>query len=760
VCTLCELSSKEYTISGSLRDKDSGEDLLYATVFIKNTTIGTTTNEYGFYSLTLEEGEYTIVYSYMGYTNVEKSITLKANAKQNVEMSSTSQKIEEVVVTAERQDKNVTRNETGIVKVDMKDAKLIPVFLGEQDVLKTMQLMPGVSSSSESSSGFHVRGGSIDQNLILLDESPVYNASHLLGFFSVFNSDAIKDMKMYKGGTPARYGGRSSSVMDIRMKDGNMREYTATGGIGLLSSRLSLEGPIVEDEGSFMISGRRTYLDLFFPLMGEQFNDTELFFYDLNLKANYRLSDNDRIYLTGYFGRDVVGFGDFGFDWGNVNSSLRWNHLFSNKFFSNLTFITSDYSYNIDANSNLFKMNLASGITSYDLKQDFSYNLSNNTTFRFGYSTSYKTFQPGEFSSEDVELELFKTKEIQASDVLDNALYFSHEQKYSDNLTVNLGLRYSFFNVLGGRDFYTYDSEGEVVDKKYYSSGDVVKTFHGFEPRLNLTYLLSSVNSIKASYNRMYQYVHLMSNSNSGSPMDYWVPTSTNVDPQSTDQYSLGYYHNFLDNKYELSIETYYKDMANSIEYRDGSTIMLNEHIEGDILSGDARAYGVEFMFKKTYGEFTGWLGYTWSKTEKQFDEINSRDWFPATYDRTHDISLVGMYKLNDKWKFSASWVYQTGKAVTFPAGVYDIDNQKVKRYTLRNSYRMPDYHRLDLGAIYTIKDTKDFKSELVFSVYNAYGRDNAYSISFQENAITGQNEAIQISLFKFLPSITWNFKF
>ena len=747
-----------FTLSGGIRDKDSGEDILYGAVMVKGTSESTSSNEYGFYSLTLPEGTYTIQFSYMGYHSKEEIVELTQDTRLEVELISETTQIDEVVLTAERQDKNVTKNETGVVNMNIKEAKLVPVILGEQDVMKTMQLMPGVSSASETSSGFHVRGGSIGQNLITLDESPVYNASHLLGMFSIFNSDAIKDVKMYKAGIPAQYGGRASSVMDIRMKEGNMREYHTTGGIGLLSSRISMEGPIVEDQGSFIISGRRTYIDLFTPLVKSI--NAKLYFYDLNLKANYKFGEHDRVYLTAYLGKDHLGINkEFSFEWGNVNTSLRWNHVFTDKLFSNLSFITSDYNYAIGIEDLSNKITLSSGIRTYDLKHDFSFHMTPSTTSRFGYMSSFKTFAPGKYTNKSAPGTADTSKKIPESQVVESALYTSLEQKYGD-WSVNYGLRYSIFNVLGGRDFHTYNPSGKRQSTVYHKSGKIVKTYHGLEPRLNLTYLLNKQRSIKASYNRMYQYIHLMSATSAGSPTDYWIPSSPNVKPQITDQFSIGYYENFLENSYEMSVETYYKKTTHAVAYRDLTSIMLNEHIEGDILSGDGRAYGVEFMVKKKQGDLTGWASYTLSRTEKKIDGINEGKWFLANYDKTHDITLVGMYKLSDHWSLSASWTFQTGRAVTFPAGVYDVDGIPVKEYTQRNSYRMDDFHKLDLGTIYTITDTKEFKSDLVLSLYNAYGRDNPYSITFSKNKTTGKNQAKQLTLFKFVPSITWNFKF
>ncbi len=753
------LAQNKFTISGTLKDALSGEDLLYASVYAMEKSIGVTSNEYGYFSLSLPEGKYTLKISYIGYQTKTIEITLDKNKKQNIELKSDMQQLTEVTVTAKRKDQNVSRNETGVVELKMNEVKEIPVIFGEQDIIKTMQLMPGVSSAGEGGSGFHVRGGSVDQNLILLDEAPVFNASHLLGFFSVFNSDAIKDMKMYKGGMPAQFGGRASSVLDLRMKDGNMKQPSISGGLGLISSRLTFETPIVPDRGSIIISGRRTYLDIFLPLVPEDgISDSKLYFYDLNIKANYQFGENDRVFISTYFGRDVLQYKDLiGFNWGNSTITARWNHLYSEKLFSNITFIKSNYDYEFLINDDTFDMTLSSNISDIGIKAHQTYFMNANNTIRFGIQSAHRTFSPGIFKAtvEDIDF----GKEIQKSVALESAAYISNEQKIGSRFKLGYGLRFSWFNVLGGRTFYKYDDYGEIRSQTEPKSDEVVKTYYGLEPRLNATYILSPTNSIKLSYNRMVQYLHLMSNTTAGSPTDYWIPSSENIKPQKADQIAVGYFQNLAENKYEISIESYIKKMQNMIEYKNGSTIMLNEHIERDLEFGEGRAYGVELMIRKNSGKLTGWISYTLSKTEKLFDKID-KDWFPAKYDKTHDISLVSMYKLSKRWSLSASWVFQTGAAVTFPAGIYEVNNVTAKRYTKRNAFRMPDYHRLDLGATYKIAVNKKHKSELTFSLYNAYGRENAYQINFSKNEDTNKNEAIQVALFSFIPSITWNFKF
>ena len=770
--------AQKYTISGSLRDATNGEDLIGARVLVKEKPgVGALTNVYGFYSLTLDKGSYTLIYQSIGYEPQEIKIELTDNIVKNLELTPKSKVLNTVEVTGEKLDENVSSAEMGVDKIKVKDVDAVPVLFGEKDIMKTMQLLPGVKSAGEGNAGFYVRGGGADQNLILLDGAPVYNASHLLGFFSVFNSDALKDVKLYKGGAPAQFGGRLSSVMDIKMKEGNSKKLSVSGGLGLISSRLTVEAPIVKNKGSFIVSGRRTYVDVFLPLMknkNEGLSKSTLFFYDFNAKANYRITDKDRVFISGYFGRDVFGMADqFRFDWGNATATARWNHIYSKKLFSNTSLIFSNYNYKITFGAVGSKIQIGSQIQDFNVKQDFNYYLNNKNTLSFGGNLIHHTFKPGEIDTgEDIP---FILNDISKRYSVESALYLSNEQKIKNRLTLVYGLRYSNFTQIGPGDIYTYDKNGNVTDTTYYSKNEKVAGFNGLSPRFAVNFLLDENSSVKAGFSRTYQYLHLLSNSTSSTPTDIWVPSSNNVKPEIANQYSIGYFRNFKDNLIELSTEFYYKSMFNSIDYKDGAEVTLNPTVEGELLFGIGRAYGVEFLVKKRRGKLTGWVSYTLSKTEKQFDQINKGSWFPAKQDRRHDISIVAIYKLNERLTFSGTWVYYTGNAVTFPTAKYMIEGQVVDYYTERNGYRMPNYHRLDLGITLNNKkyktsidpDTgkeiqvkKRFESSWNFSVYNAYSRENAYSITFKENKDTGKTEAVQLSLFKIIPSISYNFKF
>lgn len=769
-------AQEKFTISGTLKDGATGEDIIGARVAVLELPgTGAITNTYGFYSLTLPAGNYTLQYKSIGFTTTEVKVVLDKNITQDLELAPDSKVLDVVEVSTVKEDENVTSGEMSVQKLDINEIESIPVIFGEKDVFKTMQLLPGVKSAGEGNSGFYVRGGGADQNLVLLDGAPVYNASHLLGFFSVFNSDALKDVKLYKGGAPAEFGGRLSSVMDIKMKEGNSKQFSMSGGIGLISSRLTIESPIVKDKGSFIISGRRTYADVFLKLSdNESLNKSILYFYDLNAKANYRIGPNDRIFLSGYFGRDNFGFSDqFGFDWGNATGTLRWNHIYSDKLFGNTSFVFSNYNYKIKFGGGNETFEIGSEIQDMNLKQDFDWYINSNNTFKFGANIIHHTFKPGEIETgSGINFEL---NDIQKRYSLENSLYVQNEQKIKKRWVLNYGLRYDNFAQLGPGDFYTYDEDGNVTDTTNYSDWEVVKWYNGLSPRLGATFIINELSSIKANYGRTYQFLHLISNTTASSPTDIWLPSSNNIKPEIADQFAIGYFRNFFNNAVEGSIEFYYKDMQNTIDYRDGAEVTLNPTVEGELLYGRGRAYGMEFLLRKKSGKFTGWVAYTLAKTERLFDEINNNTWYPARQDRRHDISLVGIYTLNDRLTFSATWVFYTGNAVTFPSGKYEIDGQIVNYYTERNGYRMPNYHRLDVGITLNNKNYKIVKdpttgeekqvpkrwgSSWNLSVYNAYARENAYSISFQENEETGQTEAVQLALFKVIPSITYNFKF
>jgi hypothetical protein len=769
-------AQEKFTLSGTVKDLSDGEDLIGLTIFVKELPgTGTVSNVYGFYSLTLPKGEYTIQYSFIGYKTQEFKINFNQNIKKNIELGTDANELEVFEVSAEKEDENIRSTEMSVTKIDMKEIENIPVLFGERDVLKTIQLMPGVATGGEGNAGFFVRGGSADQNLILLDEAPVYNASHLFGFFSVFNSDAIKDLKLYKGGMPAEYGGRLSSVMDIKMKDGNSKKLSARGGIGLISSKLTIEGPIVKDKGSFMISGRRTYLDLFLKLSSDETTkNSSLYFYDLNLKANYRLGKNDRVFMSGYFGKDVLAIKDrFGFNWGNSTATLRWNHLFNDKLFSNTSFIYSNYNYNILIESAEFEIN--SKIQDLTIKEDIDFYLNDKNKIKFGGSVVHHTFAPGEFSSTG-EMDNINNLVIEKRYSFESGLYVSNEQKVTSIFSVTYGLRFSNFTQVGPGEIYTFDDDGEVTDTSNYDAWQTVSSYNGLEPRLAAKYQLNESSSLKASYARSNQYLHLLSNSSSGSPTDAWMPSSNNIKPEVSDQIALGYFKNFKNNTFEFSTEVYYKVLDNTIDYRNGAEITLNPVVEGELLYGEGRAYGVELFLKKRKGKFTGWISYTLAKSENRFEGLNDGEWYSAKQDRTHDFSLVGMYDLSKRVKLSSTFVFYTGNAVTFPTGKYEIDNQTINLYSDRNGSRMPNYHRLDIGLTWDGKKYKEnknpvtgelekvkkkFESSWNFSVYNLYARENAYSISFQENEDDPtQTEIIQLSLFKMIPSVTYNFKF
>ncbi|MCF8371676.1 MAG: TonB-dependent receptor [Bacteroidales bacterium] len=755
-------AENNYTISGYVKDAKTGEELIGATIFIKElSATGTSSNAYGFFSITIPEGSYTIIAQFIGYEPNSIIVELNQNTKLNFILGEKDTQIGEVIIAGDRKDVNITQTQMGIEKLRIKEIKNIPVLFGEKDILKTIQLMPGVKSAGEGNSGFYVRGGAADQNLILLDEATVYNASHLLGFFSVFNSDAIKDVALYKGSQPAEYGGRLSSVLDIKMKDGNDKEFGAEGGIGLIASRLTLEGPILNKKGSFIVSGRRTYADLFLKLSNDSaVNQAKLYFYDLNAKANYRINDKNRIFISGYFGRDVLGFKDkVGVDWGNITGTVRWNHLVNDRIFSNTSIIFSNYDYNIHSDFGSTKGQIISRIQDYNIKQDFQYFKDSKNIFKMGLNSISHTIIPGAITTEsDSSISELNLPHKYA---WENAAYISHEYKPNNLLSFEYGIRLVSFSSLGPGDYYSYNSSGETVDTTTYASGEFIKTNFNIEPRLAINYIIDEKSSVKAMYGRNTQNLHLISNSTSGNPTDLWIPNSNNVKPEIADQVSLGYFRNFRDNAYEFSSEVYYKFLQNQIDYKDGAELRFNENVESQLLYGSGRAYGIEFSLKKKYGKLNGWIGYTLARTEKKIDEINNGEYYPSKQDRTHDFSAVAMYEFSPKWTFSATWVYYTGNAVTFPSGKYEVAGEVVNYYTERNGYRMPAYHRLDIGASWQLKKTEKFESSWNFSLYNAYGRENAYSITFQQDPDDfTKTQAVQTTLFRWVPSISYNFKF
>ncbi len=750
---------KQVTISGFVKDATTGEMLIGASVYpMENPGKGITTNSYGYFSLSLLPGKYRMVFQYIGYQKKILQVDLTDNIKLNVELAEQATSLSEVVVSGERTNKNVVSNQV-MTKLNIKEIQSIPVLFGEKDILKTIQLLPGIKSAGEGNSGFYVRGGGADQNLILLDEAPIYNVSHLLGFFSVFNSDAIKDVSVFTSGFPAEYGGRLSSVIDVKMNDGNDKTYHVSGGIGLIASRLAVEGPIVKNKGSFMISARRTYADQFLKLSKDStLNRNTLYFYDVNMKANYQLGSKDKVFLSFYLGKDVLMFNNaFGIDWGNTTATVRWNHLISEKMFSNTSFIYSKYGYNTRINAGSRHFRVQSDIQDFNLKEDVNYYLSPNNNIKFGINSIYHTFVPGKVDADS----LFHIETIDKKYALENALYVSNERTFSPHLKMTAGLRYSLFSAIGPGTVFQYNAVTDVTDSTIYAKGKIYSTYGGFEPRIMANYIINDSSSIKASYTRTRQYLHLLSNSTSSTPMDLWVPSSVNIRPEIADQFSVGYFRNIHDNMFETSIELYYKFMQNQIDYMNGANLILNKRVETQLVFGKGWSYGVELLVRKKTGKLTGWIGYTLAKSERQFPDINNGNAYLAKQDRPNELSIVAVYKLNKKLTVSGTWIFYNGNAVTFPSGRYEVDGNIVPYYTDRNGYRMPNYHRLDLGLTWERKKTAKFESSWNFSVYNVYARNNAYAINFQQDPNDPTKmQAVQYSLFRFVPSATYNFKF
>jgi hypothetical protein len=752
-------SQVNITISGHVKDKDSGEELIGASVFVNNKSIGVTTNIYGFYSLTIPKGKYVIGTSYIGYSTRLDSIDFVENKQIDFELTSISAEIEEIVVKANKEDVMLQEAGVGTTKINIKKLETLPVFMGEKDILKSIQLLPGISAVSEGSTGLTVRGGTPAQNLILLDEAPVYNPSHFLGFFSVFNSDALKDLTIYKGGIPAQYGSRASSVLDIYMKNGNKRKYSISGGLGLISSRLTVEGPIVKDKGSFIASGRFTYLDwILKAVQPARFGDLGLGFWDVNLKMNYSFGKKDRIFVSGYAGRDNFIFGDFGLRYGNYTATVRWNHTFNEKLFANTAFFFSDYYYGYIIGRSGNRFTIEAGIRDFALKQDYSYYINPKNTTRFGFNVTYHEFQPSQLISESANINSLIADQKHA---IESGAYIGNEMKISNKLKAVYGLRFSLFNQFGPGDIYTFDDNNNITDTTRFSIGEHIQTYWGLEPRLALTYEVQPSTKIELGYHRIHQYIHLLTNSTSAAPNDMWIPSTNIVKPQIADQISLGIKQSFMNGNINVSLEGYYKNLQNQVDFENGADILLNAKIESQILNGSGRAFGGELLVQARFGNFNGWLSYTLSRTEYIFDEINFGQPYLAKQDRTHDISLVGTYELKKRWVFSLAWIYQTGNAVTFPSAKYEINGQKVSYFTERNGYRMPASHRLDIAVTFRNKISKKFRSSFTVGIYNVYNQYNPYSITFQENEIDPtKTDAVQLSLFGIIPTVTWNFSF
>ncbi|WP_416444481.1 carboxypeptidase-like regulatory domain-containing protein [Leeuwenhoekiella sp. A16] len=771
-------SQEKVTLSGTITDAENSETLFGVNIYIPEISSGVTTNEYGFYSITLPKGDYDISVSYLGFTTVEETISLTKSIRKDYMLNPESNNLDEVVITSNNQKANIRKPEMSVSNLSINTIKKMPALMGEVDVLKSILQVPGVTNAQEGASGFNVRGGSVDGNLVLLDEAVVYNTSHLFGFFSVFNSDVIKNLKLYKGGIPANYGGRISSVLDIYQKEGNNKEFHVNGGLGLISSRLMIEGPIEKGKSSFVVAGRGSYAHLFLKLADEP---NSVYFYDLNAKLNYKINENNNIFISGYFGSDYMNFNDFLINtYGNSLLNLRWNHIFSDKLFSNASAIYSNYNYGLKIRP--AGINWESDIKNYNFKYDFNHYVSNNFKLKYGLNSIYYQFNPGTLKPFG-ESSSINPDQLAKKYAFENALYISAEHKLSNKLALNYGLRYSNFLRLGEEEVSTYANNEAVVFNQdlqvyeeaaptgtvSYGKNKKIASFSNLEPRLSLAYSINNDQSVKLGYNRMSQYVQLISNTASATPLDIWSPSDQYLKPLISDQVALGYFRNFRDGDYSLETEAFYKTTKNKADYIDGADLVANDNIERVLLTGEARAYGLEIMAKKNTGKLTGWLSYTLSRAEQRtpgrnaFEPgINNGEWYRANYDKLHNLSITGAYEFNNKWSFGGIFTFQSGKAATFPIGKYQYQGMTVANYGPRNKNSLSSYHHLDLSATYTPKPekTKGWQSEWVFSIYNIYARNNAASYTFGQNTTTGLSEARRLSIFGIVPSITFNFKF
>ena len=779
-------AQQKFTLSGTISEAASNETMIGVTIAFPTLKTGVTTNEYGFYSITIPEGEYDIVVSYLGFQDIRETISLNSDIKRDFELNVQAEELDEVVVTDDAGRLDIRKPQMSVNTLAANTIKQIPVVLGEADVIKSLLLLPGVTNAGEASSGFNVRGGAVDQNLILLDEAVVFNSSHLFGFFSVFNPDAIKDVKLFKGGIPARYGGRVSSVLEIFQKEGNSKDLKVQGGIGAVASRLLIEGPIEKDRTAFLVGGRASYAHLFLPLFDV---DNKAYFYDLNTKINHKINDRNNIFLSGYFGRDLFSVNDnFVNTYGNAVGNFRWNHLFSDKLFSNLSLIYSDYFYGLELDFVGFDWD--SGIQNFNVKYDLKHYVSDKLQLNYGLNNIYYVFNPGKIRPNSPDSGIVE-EQLTKKYANENAIYVDVEHKISENLSVEYGLRASQFNRFGQDEFFVYENdnpvefdpftlvyrEAEPIDTLESSRGNTLKKFFNLEPRVSMSYNFNGKSSIKASYTRLAQYLHLLSNTSSPTPLDVWTPSGPFVEPQLLDQYAVGYFRNINGGEYSFETEAFYKDIQNRIDYIDGANLIANNAIEQVILNGEARAYGIEFLLRKNEGAFTGWLAYTLSRSEQRTPGrdlgldtgrsdletgINLGEWYSTPFDKTHDLSFFGNYELNDKWTFNANFIYQTGQPTNYPVGQFEFEGLTVPFFGLRNQERLPDFHRLDVSATLTPRKNKGrrWQGEWVFSIYNVYNRRNAASINFRENEDTGRNEAIRTSIFGIIPSVTYNFKF
>jgi hypothetical protein len=762
-----------FTLSGYVKDSLSGETLIGATLSVNGEGKGVNSNQYGYYSITLPQGEYTVTCSFVGYQPKRIPVNLVKSQSNNFLLHANISTSEEIIVYSKRRDSNVKNAQMGKIDLSISQIKSVPAFLGEVDILKTLQLLPGVRNAGEGNAGFYVRGGGPDQNLIMLDDAVVYNTGHLFGFFSIFNADAIKNTSLIKGGMPAQYGGRLSSVLDISMKEGNSNKFQVDGGLGLIASRVSVQGPIKKDKASFIVSARRTYIDALlkpFVKSTSQFYGSGYYFYDLNTKVNYIFSEKDRVYASGYFGRDVFTFNNTRrslsaqIPWGNSTATVRWNHVFSRKLFANTTLVYNDYKFAFNARQNNLNFNLSSGIRDLTSKIDFDYYPSPQHRIRFGGLYTKHRFTPNILSGSQDSTE-FRPNNEGVKNAREAALYIQDEWELGEKVQVNAGLRYSNFTQVGPNTIFRRDANGNKIDSTVYGKSQKIKSYGGLEPRLAIRYAINDESSLKTSVTRNLQYIHLVSNAGSTLPTDLWVPSTYRVKPQESWQYAAGYFRNFSNNMFEASLELYYKNMQNQIEYREGYTPSLKDP-EEEFVFGRGWSYGSELFINKTRGRFTGWLGYTLSWTWRKFPQLNNGEKYPAKFDRRHDLSLVGTYELSTKWKLSGAFIYGTGNATTLPERFYLINGVLTQEYSRVNQYRLRAYHRLDLSATYTPvqKKKKRLKSSWVFSIYNMYSRLNPYFIYYDQEGSPYDNtlkvSVKQVSLFPVIPSVTWNFVF
>ena len=782
--TVLSLSAQEkVTVSGYIKDAANGESLIGATVFVQETASGTVSNVYGFYSITLEPGDYTIEYRFLGYETLTREIKLSANQRIDPELSEAGLQLAEVVVTGEPEDINVSGVQMSTQKLDIKTIQKLPSFLGEVDVIKSIQTLPGVSTVGEGASGFNVRGGSVGQSLVLLDEAPVYNSSHLLGFFSVFNPDAVKDVKLIKGGIPARYGGRIASILDVRMKEGNSKRLAAQGGIGSIFSRLAVEAPIVKDKASFIVAGRRSYADVFAKLFTDVLDDgAALNFWDLTIKTNYKINEKNRVYLSGYLGRDKFKFdAQQGFSWGSQTATLRWNHLFNDRLFSNFTFFYSNYDYELAfGEDDLDRFNWNSTIKNLDFKPELTYFINPENKLTFGGEILRYDFEPA--NAIGVSNGETRDVSIATKQALETSVFIGNDQKIGEKMDLQYGLRYSRFLYLGPGKYYEYN-EAEIPGSRRFvkeefraDKGETIASYGTFEPRFSVKYQINRQSSIKGSYNRTAQYIHLISNTTASNPLDVWTPSTNNIKPETGDQIGLGYFRNFGENNdFETSLELYHRKTKGQIDYIDGADILINEFLEGDLLEGVGRAYGMELYVKKNTGKFNGWLSYTLARTELQVEGVNNGEWYPTRFDQTHNFKLSLFYEPESRWSFSANFTYVSGTPTTFPTSRYQVQDYLIPLNfgDGRNNVRIPDFHRLDIAATLQGKkikrngNTKKNDAYWVFSVYNLYGRRNPFSIYFAQaddrfrsgDPITTTAKRVSI-IGSVFPSVSYNFKF